>query len=79
MENRKKGLLIITIAILYVCQFLSSWRQQDLIEHYLECRQQNTELRLKVLELQQEIYELRKDIQEPLEGIYNFLKDFEAQ
>lgn len=67
------------IITLYVCQFLNFWAHQDLIEHYLECRRQNTELHLKVLELHQDIYELHKDIQEPLKKIYNLLNDFEVQ
>lgn len=79
MENRKKFLLITAIIAFCICQLLNFWAHQDLIEHYLECRQQNTELRLKVLELDQEIYELHKDIQEPLEKIYNLLNDFEVQ
>lgn len=77
---------VIAIAILYAWQLLNFWTHQDLINHYLECRQENVELRQKVQELRQKVQELHQkvleleeDILAPLEEIYNILIDFESQ
>lgn len=72
MQDKRNNIaIVIAIIVLYVCQFLNYWGRQDLINHYLECRQ-------KILELQQDILELHKGIQEPLEEIHNILKNFES-
>ena len=73
IQNKEnKPYMIIAIVILYVWQILNFWSYQDLTNHYLECRQENGELRQKVLELQ-------KDIQDPLEEIQGILKKIESQ
>lgn len=58
-ENRP--FVIIAIVILYTWQFLNFWMYQDLTNHYLECCQENVELRQKVLELRQEVLDLHQD------------------
>ena len=71
IQNKaNKPYIIIAIVILYVWQILSFWTLQDLTNHYLECRQENVELRQKVLELQ-------RDIQDPLGEIQSILKKLE--
>lgn len=85
-DKRNKSYVIIAIVILYAWQFLNFWTHQDLVNHYLEYFQANTELRQetlelrkKVLELRQEVLELRKDILAPIEELYNILIDSEIQ
>ncbi len=64
--------MVIAIVILYAWQLLNFWMHQDLINHYLECRQ-------KVVELYQKVMELQNDILEPLEEIQDILESFESQ
>ena len=78
-NNGNKPYAVIAIVILYAWQILNFWTHQDLINHYLECRQENVELRQKVLELRREVLELHKDILEPLEEIQDILESFESQ
>ena len=78
-SKENKPYVVIAIVILYAWQILNFWTCHDLVNHYLECRQENIELRQKVLELHQEVQGQYKDIWDPLAEIQSILKEFETQ